>query len=85
MLYITGSFRTKFIMRLLYTCNEHSLCRVPSKFPNEIENFVSEKESSEIINAIHVKIRIFPKSFDNLLAILIDGTYSFNELTVSVV
>ena len=61
----------------------YAACQV--NFQSEIENFVSEKESSETINAIHVKIRIFPKGFDNLLAILIDGTYSFNELTVSVV
>ena len=35
-------------------------------FPNEIESFLSEKENSETINAIHVNIRSSSKNFDNL-------------------
>ena len=41
-------------------------------FPNEIESFLSDKENSEIINAIHVNIRSLSKNFDDLLDILRD-------------
>ena len=49
-------------------------------FPNEIESFLSEKENSETINAIHVNIRSLSKNFDNLLDILRDSNNSFNVL-----
>ena len=52
-------------------------------FPNEIESFLSEKENSETINAIHVNIRSLSKNFDNLLDILIDSNYSFNVLCIT--
>ena len=42
-------------------------------FPNEIESFLSEKENSETINAIHMNIRSLSKHFDNLLDILRDS------------
>ena len=42
----------------------------PYLFPNEIESFLSGKEKSETINAIHVNIRSLSKNFDNLLDIL---------------
>ena len=38
-------------------------------FPNEIESFLSQKENSETINAIHVNTRSLPKNFNNLLDI----------------
>ena len=47
-------------------------------FPNEIENFLSEKKNSETINGIHVNIRSLSKNFDNLLDILRDSNNSFN-------
>ena len=52
-------------------------------FPNEIESFLSEKENSETINAIHVNIRSLSKNFDNLLDILRDSNYSFNVLCIT--
>ena len=52
-------------------------------FPNEIESFLSEKENSEIINAIHVNIRSLSKNFDNLLDILRDNNNSFNVLCIT--
>ena len=52
-------------------------------FPNEIESFLSEKENSETINAIHVNIRSLSKNFDNLLDILRDSKYSFNILCIT--
>ena len=52
-------------------------------FPNEIESFLSEKENSETINAIHVNIRSLPKNFDNLLDILRNSKYSFNILCIT--
>ena len=52
-------------------------------FPNEIEIFLSEKNNSETINAIHVKIRNLSKNFDNLLDILRDGNNSFNVLCLT--
>ena len=52
-------------------------------FPNEIESFLSEKENSETINAIHVNIRSLSKNFDNLLDILRDSNYSFNILCIT--
>ena len=51
-------------------------------FPNEVESFLSEKENSETINAIHVNIRSLSKNFDNLLDILRDSNYSFNILCI---
>ena len=35
-------------------------------FPNEIENFLCEKENSETINAIHVNIRDINNNFNVL-------------------
>ena len=52
-------------------------------FPNEIESFLSEKENSETINAIHVNIRSLSKNFDNILDILRDSNYSFNILCIT--
>ena len=52
-------------------------------FPNEIESFLSEKETSEFINAIHVNIRSLSKNFDNLLDILRDSNNSFNVLCIT--
>ena len=52
-------------------------------FPNEIEGFLSEKENSEDINAIHLNIRSLSKNFDNLLDILRDSNYSFNILCIT--
>ena len=52
-------------------------------FPNEIESFLSEKENSETINAIHVNIRSLSKNFDNLLYILRDRNYSLNVLCIT--
>ena len=52
-------------------------------FPNEIESFLSEKENSETINAIHVNIRSLSKNFDNLLDILRDSNWSFNILCIT--
>ena len=52
-------------------------------FPNEIESFLSEKENSETINAIHVNIRSLSKNFDNLLDILRDSNNSFNVLCIT--
>ena len=52
-------------------------------FPNEIESFLSEKENSETINAIHVNIRSLSKNFNNLLDILRDSNYSFNILCIT--
>ena len=52
-------------------------------FPNEIENFLSEKENSESINAIHVNIRSLSKNFDNLLDILRDSNNSLNVLCIT--
>ena len=52
-------------------------------FPNEIESFLSEKENSETINAIHVNIRSLSKNFNNLLDILRDSNHSFNVLCIT--
>ena len=52
-------------------------------FPNEIESFLSEKENSETINAIHVNIWSLPKKFYNFLDILRDSNYSFNILCIT--
>ena len=52
-------------------------------FPNEIESFLSEKENSETINAIHVNIRSLSKNFDNLLDILRDSNNSSNVLCIT--
>ena len=52
-------------------------------FPNEIKSFLSEKENSETINAIHVNIRSLSKNFDNLLDILRDSNNSFNVLYIT--
>ena len=52
-------------------------------FPNEIESFLSGKENSETINAIHVNTRSLSKNFDNLLDILRDSNYSFNILSIT--
>ena len=52
-------------------------------FPNEIENFLSEKENSETINAIHVNRKSLSKNFDNLLDILRDSNWSFNILCIT--
>ena len=52
-------------------------------FPNEIESFLSKKENSASINAIHVNIRSLLKNFDNLLDILRDSNYSFNILCIT--
>ena len=52
-------------------------------FPNEIESFLSEKENSEIINAIHVNIRSLSKTFNNLLDILRGSNNSFNVLCIT--
>ena len=51
-------------------------------FPNQVENFLSEKESSETINAIHVNIRSLWTYFDKLLGIL-DSNCSFNFLCIT--
>ena len=47
------------------------------------ESFLSEKENSETVNAIHVNIRSLSKNFDNLLDILRDSNYSFNILCIT--
>ena len=52
-------------------------------FPNEIESFLSEKENSKTINAIHVNIRSLSKNFCNLLDILRDSNNSFNVLCLT--
>ena len=52
-------------------------------FPNEIESFLSEKENSETINAIHVNIMSLSKNFDNLLDILRESENSFNVLCLT--
>ena len=52
-------------------------------FPNEIESFLSDKENSETINAIHVNIRGLLKNFDNLLDIWRDSNNSFNVLCIT--
>ena len=52
-------------------------------FPNEIESFLSERENSEAINAIHVNIRSLSKNFDNLLDILRDSYSSLNVLCIA--
>ena len=52
-------------------------------FPNESESFLSQKENSEIINAIHVNIKSLSKIFDNLLDILKYSNYSFNVLCIT--
>ena len=52
-------------------------------FPNEIESFLSEKENSETINAIHVNTRSLSKNFDNLLDILRESNNSFNVLCLT--
>ena len=52
-------------------------------FPNEIESFLSEKENSKTIKAIHVNKRKLLKHFDNLLDILRDSNYSFNILCIT--
>ena len=49
-------------------------------FPNDIESFLSEKENSDTINAIHVSITSLSKNFDNLLDISRD---SFNVLCIT--
>ena len=52
-------------------------------FPNDIKSFLSEKENSETITAIHVNIRSLSKNFDNLLDILRDSNNSFNILCIT--
>ena len=52
-------------------------------FSNEIESFLSEKENSETINAIHVNIRSLSKDFDNFFDILRDSNNSFNVLCIT--
>ena len=49
----------------------------------EIESFLSEKETSETINAIHVNIRSLSKNVDNRLDIFRDSNYSFNVLCIT--
>ena len=49
-------------------------------FPNDIESFLSEKENSDTINAIHVSTTSLSKNFDNLLDISRD---SFNVLCIT--
>ena len=51
--------------------------------PNETESFLSKKENSETINAIHVNIRSLSKKFYNLLDILRDSNNSFNVLCIT--
>ena len=54
--------------------------------PKEIENFLSEKETSKTIIAIHVSIGVCRKTFilnDNLLDIFRDSNYSFKILCVT--
>ena len=46
-------------------------------------SFLSEKENSETINAIHENIRKLSKDFDNLLDILRDSNKSFNVLCLT--
>ena len=50
---------------------------------NEIESFLSEKENSETINAIHVNKISFSKNFDKLLDILRYRSYSFNVVSIN--
>ena len=51
--------------------------------PNEIESFLSGKENSETINAIHVNKKSLSKNFDNILDILRDSNYSFTILCIT--
>ena len=51
-------------------------------FPNQVENFLSEKESSETINTIHINITSLWTYFDKLLGIL-DSNCSFNFLCIT--
>ena len=52
-------------------------------FPNKIESFLSQKEISETINAIHVNIKSFSKNFGNLLDNLRKSNYSYNVFCIS--
>ena len=52
-------------------------------FANEIERFLSEKENSKTIHAIHVNIKSLSKNFDNLLDILRNSNNSFNVLCIT--
>ena len=52
-------------------------------FPNEIERFLSEKENSETINAIHVNKKSLSKNFDNVLDIFRDSNYSITILCIT--
>ena len=52
-------------------------------FTNEVERFLSEKENSKTIHAIHANIKSFSKNFDNLLHILRNSNNSFNALCIT--
>ena len=52
-------------------------------FANEIERFLSEKENSKTIHAIHVNIKSLSKNFDNLLDILRNSNNNFNVLCIT--